>query len=153
MARGGYQAPNNPAPVPMPGKLSRRTDGGPADPRQPVRDLPNPAYGEGQQFRAAEQAAPMATAPTPPNGPPQVQQADLSNVVPLNAPTQQPNQPVTAGAALGPGPGPDALALGQGDDPGVAKLKAMLPALELMANSPAASYAFKQFVRRTRAIM
>ena len=145
MAQGGYQPPTNPAPVGMPGALSRRTDGGPAD-KQPRRQLPNAGYGEQAQFQAAQQAAPMDQA----SG---VQPADLSNVVPFHADSQLPTQPVTAGATLGEGPGQAALGLGQGDDPSVQALRDALPALELMANSPNAGFAFKQFVRRARAAM
>jgi hypothetical protein len=38
-----------------------------------------------------------------------VQQQQSNQVIPLTAPTQRPEEPVTAGAALGPGPGPEAL--------------------------------------------
>lgn len=155
MARGGYQPPADPAPVGLPGALSRRTDGGPAD-RQPMRQLPDAAYGEQQTFRQDQQAAPMERAPGAAQAPPPspvVQPADLSNVVPLNADTQNPVEPVTAGAALGEGPGVAALGLGQDDDPAVRNLRDVLPALELMANSPSAGFAFKQFVRRARSVM
>jgi hypothetical protein len=40
---GGYQAPRNPAPVSGPGKLSKRTDGGPAQALMTPTGLP---YGE-----------------------------------------------------------------------------------------------------------
>lgn len=149
MARGGYQPPANPAPVAMPGALSRRTDGGPAD-RQPMRDLPNAAYGEQQTFHDQQSSAPMDAA-SQQSAP--VMAADLSHVVPLNADTQHPNMPVTAGASLGDGPGTDALGLGQGNDPAVQHLRDILPSLELMANSPTAGFAFKNFVRQTRAMM
>ena len=34
--------------------------------------------------------------------------------VPMNAPTQRPDEPVTAGLPVGPGPGPEALGIMQG---------------------------------------
>jgi hypothetical protein len=37
--------------------------------------------------------------------------APASPIVPLGAPTQQPGTPVTAGAPMGAGPGPEALGL------------------------------------------
>lgn len=95
----------------------------------------------------------MDVAPGGSQAPQMVSPADLSNIVPMDAPTSQPDQPVTAGAALGEGPGVDALGLSQEDDPAVRNLRDTLPALELMANSPSAGFAFKQFVRRARAIM
>ncbi|SRR6266540_1496421 len=149
---GGYRPPAHPAPASGPGKLSRRTDGGPV---QPVRDLPNPDYGEQQTFRAAQQAAPMATAPGPQARPQDMVSApDLSHVVGLGAPTQRPGEPVTAGADSGAGPGSDVLGLPSvdpGDAGSIQYLRNSLPTLELMANMPMASTAFRQFVRRVRA--
>lgn len=140
--RGGYQAPRNPAPVSGPGRLSQRTDG------VPTMDLPNPDYGEQQTFRQDQQAAPMG------GGQPPVSPADLSGVVPFGAPSQRPMEPVTAGAAAGAGPGPEAMGLDNEDnDPGVQQLRQILPSLELMANMPQAGKAFRQFVRRVRAMM
>lgn len=151
---GGYRRPNNPAPASGPGKLSRRTDGGPADPRQPMRELPNPDYGEQSTFRADQQGAPMAAAPgVPQAGAMPIQPADLSGVVGLDAPSLRPNEPVTAGADAGPGPGPEALGLDGMSDPGVQYLRNNLPAFELMANMPQASDAFRQWVRRLRSMV
>lgn len=142
--RGGYQAPANPAPVSGPGRLSQRTDG------QPVQQLPDADYGEQATFRSDQQGAPMAA--TPDGG--AVAPADLSAVVPFGAPSQRPTEPVTAGAPAGAGPGPEALGLdSEESDPGVQQLRQMLPSLELMANMPQAGRAFRQFVRRVRAMM
>lgn len=140
---GGYQPPANPAPVSGPGRLSQRTD------RQPIATLPDAAYGEQKTYREAQQGAPMAAAPEA--GPP-VMPADLSNVVPFSDPTGRPTEPVTAGAAVGAGPGTQALGLGDDSDPGVRNLMNSLPALELMANQPGAGEALRQFVRRVRAM-
>lgn len=151
MAQGGYRQPSNPAPVSGPGQLARRTDGGPG---QPVRDLPNPAYGEGEEFRGIEQGAPMQggqaapnPAPTPPGGP--APQAPIG----MAAPTQNPNEPVTSGAATGPGPGLDSLGLSNPDAANVKALAPYLPSLEIMAAQPNATPAFKNFVRVLRGNM
>lgn len=149
MARGGYQPPRNPAPVSGPGRLSRRTDGGPA--QQVKAMLPDAAYGEQATFQA-DQAAPMAATPDPSQVPTPAP-VDLSNVVPMGAPTSRPEEPVTSGAPLGAGPGLEALGLSSGDDPAVDHLRDSLPALELMANMPNAGFALKQFVRRVKAMM
>lgn len=142
--RGGYQQPTNPAPVSGPGRLSQRTDG------QPMQQLPDADYGEQATFRSDQRAAPMATDP----GGAGVAPADLSGVVPFGAPSQRPNEPVTSGAPAGAGPGMEALGLdSEENDPGVQQLRAMLPSLELMANMPQAGRAFRQFVRRVRAMM
>lgn len=97
---GGYRRPSKPAAVSGPGALSRRTDG-----KQPVMDLPDAAYGEAKTFREQQQSAPMAQAAQPTQSP----GIDLSGVVPLTEPTQQPDVPVTDGAAYGPGAGTAAI--------------------------------------------
>jgi hypothetical protein len=151
MAQGGYQKPANPAPVSGPGQLARRTDGGPG---QPVRDLPNPAYGEGEDFRAAESGAPMQGAQGAPNAAPGPAQGPLASPpIGLGEPTQNPNEPVTAGADSGPGPGMASLGLGNPDAANVQALLPYLPSLEVMAAQPNATPAFKNFVRTLRGNM
>lgn len=140
--RGGYQRPRRPAPASGPGKLSRRTD------RQPVRALPDAAYGEQATYRADQQGAPMAKAQPAPQGP-QQPAADLSRVVPFGAETQNPNEPVTAGATAGPGPGPMAMGI---QNQTFGYIRDVLPMLSLAAGMPMASQEFRQFVRRMRAM-
>lgn len=55
----------SPAQVSGPGALSRRTDAG----GQPIRSLPDPKYGEAQEFAQQQKAAPLAEAPGAPPGP------------------------------------------------------------------------------------
>lgn len=84
-----------------------------------------------------------------------VQPADLSGVTPINAASQRPTEPVTSGADSGPGVGSAALGLSQvppADVAGIQYLQNSLPTLELMANMPMATSAFRQFVRRVRAM-
>lgn len=121
---GGYREPTNPAPVSGPGALSRRTDG---TPRGPVPGAAAPG-------EAAASAAP---------GP------DLSQLVGFGEPSQRPDEPLTAGAPFGEGPGPS---FGQGTmDPETARrLKSYLPVLVLLASSEDASPATKQYVRQLR---
>jgi hypothetical protein len=91
---GGYRKPAHPAPVSGPGRLSRRTDGGPGD-KQPMRYIAGgPNYGDGQDMADIQGGAPLAAADTPPP-------------TPLSAPTARPDEPVTAGASFGPGRTPD----------------------------------------------
>lgn len=90
-SHGGYRAPANPAPASGPGALSARTDGVPAG---QVTGLP---YGQNQQVNAMASMGPMAQP-----------QATGPALVPLDADTQYPNEPITAGAPFGPGPGPSA---------------------------------------------
>jgi hypothetical protein len=105
--RGGYRQPRNPAPVSGPGQLSRRTDGGPQQTTQPMTGM---GYGENAEFNAVQGAAPLAAAPqvsntrarrTSPTG-----NGAAAAPVQLFSPTGFPEEPVTAGANVGPGPGP-----------------------------------------------
>ncbi len=149
MAQGGYQPPTSPAPVSGPGRLSKRTDG-----RQAIRQVPDAAYGEQATFRQDQQGAPMAATPGGADAQSLVSPADLSGVVPFNAASGNPDEPVTAGATAGAGPGLEALGLdNENNDSGVHYLRQILPSLELMANSPYAGEAARAFVRRVRASM
>jgi hypothetical protein len=98
--RGGYQQPSNPAPISGPGALSQRTDGGPTQPAKYISGLP---YGEGQTTYDQQTSAPMAgrntTQPT----------LQLPEPTPLMAPTERPDEPVTAGIDSGPGPGSEVM--------------------------------------------
>jgi hypothetical protein len=84
----------DPVGVSGPGALSQRTD------IQPVRTPTGLPYGEAGALTASQQQAPL-----PESGP-----ATSAPPPKLSEPTGNPGQPVTAGAALGPGPGPEALA-------------------------------------------
>jgi hypothetical protein len=61
-------------------------------------------------------------------------------------------EPVTAGAALGPGVGPDALGLGPSAEmeADTERLKTYLPALIEMANRPDSTSSFRNYVRQLR---
>lgn len=96
--KGGYQQPNNPAPVSGPGSLSQRTDGSPT---QPATYIPGLPYGQGQQTYDNQIKEPMQGNPFPSMG--------GVNVVPLDAPTMFPEEPGTAGIDAGPGVGSEAM--------------------------------------------
>ncbi len=87
---GGMRTPASPAPVSGPGALSARTDG---VPNGTITGLP---YGQNGALNAQAASAPMAQ----PTGP---------TIVPMDAPTQNPMEPVTSGVPVGPGPGPGAM--------------------------------------------
>lgn len=113
------------------------------DLNQPVRTAPGQVYGAAGQQAQAQQAIPLpAQSPPPgPSGPPAaggapapspsgaalgggVSPGDLGA---LHAPSQRPNEPLTAGLPTGPGPGPEAVGLaGPGDDTTLATLKGLL---------------------------
>lgn len=141
MASGGYRKPTNPAPVSGPGQYSRRTDG-----KQPVMDLTGGAYGDAQDFRNIEQAAPMAqSAPTPSGGGAPAPAPPPSAVIPFGAGTQNPNEPVTSGAASGPGPGMASLGL---SSPVTGNWQTARDVVTSLASNPAASPATRALAAR-----
>lgn len=135
---GGYRAPQNPAPVSGPGALSQRTDG-----RQPVRDMPDAGYGENKAFRQAQQGAPMNEA----SG------GGGASITPMGAPSERPDEPITAGLPMGAGGG-STMAPQQGGGPlsedQAERLKAALPVLINMASRDDADPYTKLLVRRLR---
>jgi len=122
MARGGYRKPNNPAPVSGPGSLSRRTDGGPTQAAKPMRA--NGKYGEAKALEQMQKSAPMQGNPIPntptPNvpvaQPQQMQQAMPAPVTGLFAPTDRPEEPITAGMPFGEGSNVPTVVTPQVDD-------------------------------------
>ena len=91
------------AQVAGPGKFARRVDGTAFDKnatRQPIREMSSQAYGEGVQMQALQASAPMSATPSMPSA---------MRPTPLSAPTERPNEPVTAGAPFGAGAGPEIL--------------------------------------------
>lgn len=145
--RGGYRRPANPAPVSGPGRLSKRTDG-----NQPSMTLPDAAYGEQQAYQQAQAAAPMSqsgggfAAQTGSVAP------DLSGIVPMGAPTQNPDEPIMSGMPTGPGAGstmaPQQPTL---SGPEAEKLRRYIPTLILLASQDDTGPETKQFVRQLRA--
>jgi hypothetical protein len=73
----------------------------------PVTTVPGQTYGEAGAQRRAQQAVPMG-APQAPQVAPQQQRQPLP-VTPLSAPTERPDEPITAGNPLGAGPGMESL--------------------------------------------
>jgi|SRR6476646_5290000 len=135
------------ADVAGPGQFSKRTDKAVAEAN---RSLPNAGYGEQQEYQTQEGGAKMAQAPS--GG---VNFGDLfgdasSRVVPFGDPTTQPDVPVTAGAASGPGAGPEALNLPDQQSEDLQKLQNWMPVLEFMANQPGASWAMRNVIRQVK---
>jgi hypothetical protein len=79
----------DPMKVSGPGAYAERTDD-----KQPIRTPTGLPYGDAGQLTDLQRQAPLPATPPPPE---------------LSAPTQNPGQPVTAGAALGAGPGTEVL--------------------------------------------
>lgn len=143
--------PQNPAGVSGPGPLSRRTDGGAA---QALQKLPDAKYGENAQFQSLQQGAALSASPGPAG---QAEPFDLNNlppnpaaqqVVPLSAPSQRPNEPVTNGAALGPGAGASAVTSQpmQAAQQDMGKIQQAMPFIQMLANMPDANASTRMFV-------
>lgn len=141
---GGYRRPTNPAATSGPGRYSRRTDG------QPRMQLPDARYGEQSDFQQIQAGAPMSSA-SPAATTPAAGGVDPSGLTGLDAPSARPAEPVTAGAPMGAGVGPQAIGLGSDQARGdLEKLRAYLPAFIAQANRPNATQAFRDWVRELR---
>ena len=86
-----------------PGKFSKRTDG---------MSFQSTEYGSGVANAANKAGAPLATTPdVRPTSRSEMGMApsQMQPVTPLYAPSQRPDEPITAGIAMGPGPGPEIM--------------------------------------------
>ena len=151
MARGGYRKPTNPAPVSGPGSLSQRTDGGPAD-KQAARYISGLPYGEGQAMMDTQNSAPMAAAPSieQSNMPSGLASAAASPLIPLDAPSNRPDEPVTHGADMGPGGSSSVLNIPTDTammDQDIQNMAKYVPYLQSIANQPDSSNSMRLLVR------
>lgn len=138
MPRGGYQKPRNPAPVSGPGALSRRTDGGPI---QGAKDMAaGGKYGERKELQELQTSAPMQGNPVP--------NVPRPKVTKLFDPTERPDEPVTAGASVGPGftPAPKVPAGRYGIT------TKYLPEMQRLAKLEETPQTFKTFVKYVEAV-
>jgi hypothetical protein len=147
---GGMRRPSNPAPVSGPGALSQRTDG------QGARYMAGGEYGEGQEMMDLQTSAPMSKTEAPAARPRasrgQAAAAEIARPTPLFAPTERPDEPITAGAPFGPGPGAaPQLSIAEESAQEAQMMRRYLPALESIANSPEGTPTFRRFVRFLRA--
>jgi len=129
-----------------PGKFSKRTDG---------LSFQSTEYGSGVENAANKAGAPLARTPDVRGARAgDVRAAAQEAVTPLYAPTQRPEEPITSGIPMGAGPGPEVLGMNQPSvdtDADRQKLLSYLPALEAIAQSPASSQSFRNYVRLLRA--
>lgn len=130
-------------PVSGPGPYSRRTDMG-----QKQYDIPNADYGEQKAYQAQQSGAPMANSGGMDFASIFGNAAD--RVIPMGQESGQPGTPVTDGAALGMGAGVEAMGFGNPNQQSAAQMASWLPALEMMANSPASSAAARAAIRRAK---
>ena len=128
MVAGGYQEPSNPAPVSGPGAMSQRTDGGPTQAAMYMSGLPR---GEGQAQMQQQTSAIMAGNPTAAaqvNTSSASQAPQTPSTIGMFEPTNNPDEPVTAGMDFGPGPDSSVLGmpnLPKDDDPAIRAIQAL----------------------------
>ncbi len=99
-------APMNPLAGPSgPGQYSTRTD---------KLDMGSTSYGEGKETAAIKSGAPLAKTGEVRGMPAaEVRAAAGEAITPLFAPSQRPDEPITAGIPMGAGPGPEVLMMGK----------------------------------------
>ena len=88
-----------------PGKFSKRTDG---------LSFQSTEYGSGVENAANKAGAPLAKTPdVNPMSRSEMGMApsQMEPITPLYAPSQRPDEPITAGIAMGEGPGPEVLGM------------------------------------------
>lgn len=128
-----------------PGKFAKRTD----------LEYQAPEYGDAKAMAEQVAGAPLAKSPSvrPAQAAVVRDAASAGAVTPLYAPTQRPNEPITHGAPVGAGAGPEALMMNQNLDTDADKIRMLsyLPALEAAAQDPNSSQAFRNYVRVLRA--
>lgn len=137
------------AEVSGPGKFSERTDKAVTAAGE---RLPDAGYGEQKAYQEQQAGAPQGQSP---GG--NVDFAALfgdpsSRVVPMGQASGQPGVPVTSGAAMGAGPGEEALGLADQKAEDLQSIIPYLPVLEFMANQPGASWAMRNVVRKAKAM-
>jgi hypothetical protein len=109
-------------------------DGGPYGSRKDMESIQS-----GAPMQGGGGALPAPAGPSP---------ADL---IPFGAPTQNPGEPVTAGAALGPGIGPEAAGITDESSQTLDQLAPLIHSFDLAANLPSASPEFRSYVRALKA--
>ena len=99
-------AENPMAGVSGPGPYAKRTDVG-----TPEMKMGSIAYGEGVETADIKSGAPLSKTPDAVSEPTGRLRKESAPVTELFAPTQRPNEPITAGVDIGDGPGSNALVM------------------------------------------
>lgn len=134
---GGYRKPGDPAAVSGPGALSARTDGGAT---QAPQVAAGGAYGDRKASLDMQSGAPLAGGGS-----------TRASLPPIDAPSARPGEPVTAGAPMGPGIGPQAAGIQSDSEVTAEQLRPLMRSLELMANLPGSNPETRTLVRNLKA--
>jgi hypothetical protein len=135
--------------------------GGAGSAGQPAQYMAGGAYGEGKENMELQTAAKMNKSgvnvgPTPTLSAMSAMMGSGDEVVPLDSPTQRPDESVTTGAAMdSTSPGPEILStpgmLNAQQNEDMQKLAAFLPIYARIAESPTATNATRNFYRWLKA--
>lgn len=131
-------SPMNPLAGPSgPGKFATRTD---------QLTFQSPEYGAGVETAAIRSGAPTART----RGVADNVGGRPSNPISLTEPTQNPNEPITAGVDTGAGPGSEALMMNQAPDDTnfKATIKAYIPVLSYISGLPNTSPETRKAIRQ-----
>lgn len=128
---GGYRRPESPAAVSGPGALSARTDGA----TEMVAS--DGSYGDRSDMQSIQSGAQMMP--------------DRSMLPGLADPSARPDEPVTAGAPVGPGMGPQAAGIKSDRQISDERLKPLMHSLEILANMQGSNPETRTLVRNLKA--
>ena len=113
--------------------------------RQAQRRLGSIGYGEGADTAAIQAGAPLSATGGAAGIQPTAMQAPRPKLVPIDAPTQRPDEPITAGMPFGEGPGPEALPNFRQQEADI--VMKYLPSLNALAEEPDTPQSFRLFVK------
>jgi hypothetical protein len=138
------------------GNQSKRTDQNPS--KQAMRYYAGGKYGEGKANLEQQQSAPMA-GKVKQGTPQQSNPSIFSQLTPITAPTERPNEAPEVGMPFGEGPGPTEVGLniasGRPDSPrkqDLQRLTQYLPMIEYAANQEGAPITLNNFVKYLRSL-
>lgn len=126
---------------------------------QAPKYIPGMGYGQGQATMRQQEGAPMAgSTPTPKAPTPNVARSmPMTEVRPLTAPSDRPEEPITAGVDFGPGPGSESLMMPRQEevinDPDLNLVREYFPVIELWAEQVDTSQGTKDYVNYLRTIL
>jgi hypothetical protein len=115
-------------------------------------------YGDNQAMMELQTSAAMNASPTMPMSPsqgrPQVAPS-TQQLTQLDAPTDRPNEPVTTGVDMGEGAGSEVMYANDStlNTEDRQRMLTALPTLAILAESPSASNAFRNYVRYLRSVL
>jgi len=132
-------SPMNPLAGPSgPGKFATRTDS---------LSFQSPEYGAGVEMAQQKAGAPLAQSRGVADN---VGGRPSNPVVGLSEPTQRPDEPITAGLDMGPGPGSETLMMNQAPDDNNfrANITAYIPVLSYVSGLPSTSPETRKAIRQ-----